>query len=139
MHWLKKYWQAMIKAASTSPISQTNSRLRVDVAACRITAPPIKQKQRAFYISRKGAEKNSAGNKRGTMSYEVKQAGKNTPCYVTQSQDFTFDERFVAPVVLADDVLFIPISSATGAAGMAVAMGDEFQPVPHFVGAHFAS
>jgi hypothetical protein len=133
MYWLRKYWQAMVEAATAPPMTQAKSGLRVDVAGCRVTAPPVKQKQRAFYISRKDVLANSSVSTGGATPYENKQAEKGATTYGAKNQDLAFDEWFAAPVALADDVLFVPISPATGATGVAVAIDAECQPMPRFV------
>ncbi len=123
MRELKKYWQAMATAlenvrANDEQVSA--SRVRVDIAGCRVMAPPVRQQQGASYIPRTST---------ATLSEEIEgsQGGKRyapyAPCpkdasgkSATPNQGAAFPEFFTAALPLADDVLFIPIAPATAPA-----------------------
>jgi hypothetical protein len=113
MQELKKYWQAMATALENVRANDeqvTAARTRIDIAGCRVTAPPVRQQQGASYIPRTGttALEGSQGGKR--------YAAKATRESASQNQGDAFHEFFAAALPLADDVLFIPIAPATAPA-----------------------
>lgn len=134
MRSLKKYWQAVRSAAVQSALNayrvsaaQPDSSglrpgLRVDVAGCRISAPPVRQRQRAYYIPRENAAPLLAANARGKSDESA-----------SQNQNSKFNEFFAATVALADDVLFIPVAPATAPTDLSVAHGVDRRALARFV------
>ena len=126
MQELKKYWQAMATALENVRANDeqvTASRLRVDIAGCRVMAPPVRQQQGASYIPRTSTATLSALSE----GCEGSQRGKRYASNATDAPDTSrepasknkgaaFHEFFAAALPLADDVLFIPIAPATAPA-----------------------
>ena len=130
MHWLRKYWQAVLSTTAPKPVEKI-ANLRVDVAGCRVIAPPVRRWQRAYYISRADAAVLPSVGVGGKSSYETngKHGARTSQERVAQNQNATFDEWFTATVALADDVLFVPVSPATATTGVAVAFDLEHRPM----------
>jgi hypothetical protein len=131
MRELKKYWQAMATALENVRANDeqvTASRVRVDIAGCRVMAPPVRQQQGASYIPRTSTATLSEGiAERIAERIERSQGGKQYAPYAPCQKDATresaspnqgaaFHEFFAAALPLADDVLFIPIAPATAPA-----------------------
>ncbi len=144
MRELKKYWQAMaaaLESVRANDESVTASRLRVDIAGCRVMAPPVRQQQGASYIPRtrptnwfEGSEGSQGGKRYAANATDAPDmledaAGESAP----PNQSFAFHEFFAAALPLADDVLFIPIAPATAAAGDATVHQVEYRTVARFV------
>ena len=141
MRELKKYWQAMataLESVRTNDEQVTASRVRVDIAGCRVMAPPVRQQQGASYIPRSGTATVPA------TVLEGSQGGKRYASYATDSPDASaepapqnqgaaFHEFFAAALPLADDVLFIPIAPATAPASAAAAHQVERRTMARFV------
>ena len=117
MHWLRKYWQAVASTVSLAPVGQevVGSSLRVDVAGCRVYSPPVRKRQRAFYIPREHAASVAYGEEKATRygTIPTANAAGIAQEQIPQSQNFTFDEFFSSSAAYADDVLFVPISPAS--------------------------
>ena len=136
MRELKKYWQAMATALENVRANDqqvTASRVRVDIAGCRVMALPVRQQQGASYIPRtsmKVLEGSQGGNRYASYATDAPNAsGASAP----QAQRATLDEFFAAALPLADDVLFIPIAPATAPASDAAVHKVDRQTMARFV------
>ena len=123
MRELKKYWQAMATALENVRANDeevTASRMRVDIAGCRVMAPPVRQQQGASYIPRTSTTvlDGSQGGKR--YAADATNLADASGTSAAQNQGAAFPEFFAAAFPLADDVLFIPIAPATAPANDAV-------------------
>jgi hypothetical protein len=150
MRELKKYWQATAAALANVRVGDQPagaSGLRVDIAGCRVMAPPVRQQQGASYIPRTCTAGFEGGNRYAATSpktapefsgimenaVENETAGKSAVPHEVSAQRAAFREFFVATVPLADDVLFIPVAPATASASDAVADFVERHPLARFV------
>jgi hypothetical protein len=137
MRELKKYWQAMATALENVRANDeqvTASRTRVDIAGCRVLAPPVRQQQGASYIPRIGTAtvlEGSQGGKR-YASYAT-DAPYASGASASNDQGTAFPEFFAAALPLADDVLFIPIAPATAPASDAAVHQVERRTMAGFV------
>jgi hypothetical protein len=136
MRELKKYWQAMATALENVRANDeqvTAARLRVDIAGCRVVAPPVRQQQGASYIPRVTTVlEGSQGGKR-YAPYATDAAQDARAESAAQDQGAAFPEYFAAAVPLADDVLFIPIAPATAPASDAAVHQVECRTMARFV------
>ncbi|NOT60939.1 MAG: hypothetical protein HOP19_12040 [Acidobacteria bacterium] len=92
------------------------SGLRVDIAGCRVSAPPVKQRQRAYYIPREPAVSTWAARAESYITGGEGNGSSDKAGSVPQNPPHAFSELFTTPLSLADDVLFIPVSPATALA-----------------------